>query len=209
MLINHRAALRRAGKLIQHGSRIIGRQIKAALAKDCKQRAANVGDKIEGLLSAGELKEAWQCLKGGYSTVEDRAPKACHEMFVHQTEERIALYMKVRPPGGNIPINVQPFNIPDGIPSNLEIRGVVSGLQNGQAAGAMGLQAEHIKVWLQDVEMKEEQAAHAGRGDKWRIFVRLIQAIWEQGSVPEQVTWEIIVLLPKGGGGRLPWNRPT
>ncbi len=41
----------------------------------------------------------------------------------------------------------------------------------------MGLQAEHIKVWLQDVEMEEEQAAHAGHGDKWRIFLRLIQAI--------------------------------
>ncbi len=64
----------------------------------------------------------------------------------------------------------------------------------------MGLQAEHIKVWLQDVEMEEEQAAHAGRGDKWGIFLRLIQAIWEQESVPKQMTWEIIILLPKGGG---------
>jgi hypothetical protein len=166
VLVDHRAALRRAGKLNQCGSRVIGRQIKAALAKDCKQRAANVEDKIKGLLSAGELKEAWQCLKGWYSMVEDHAPKACHETLVHQTEERIALYSKVRPPGWNIPINVQPFNIPDGIPRNSEIRGVVSGLQNGQAAGAMGLQAEHIKVWLQDVEMEEECAAHAGRGDK-------------------------------------------
>ncbi len=78
--------------------------------------------------------------------MEDHAPKACHEMLVRQTEERIALYTRVCPLGGNIPINVQPFDIPDGIPSNLEIRGVVSGLQNGQAAGAMGLQSEHIKV---------------------------------------------------------------
>jgi hypothetical protein len=70
VLINHRAALRRAGKLNQCGSCIIGRQIEAALAKDHKQHAANIGDKIEGLLSAGELKEAWQCLKGWYSTVE-------------------------------------------------------------------------------------------------------------------------------------------
>ncbi len=199
MLVNCWAALRRVGKLNQRGSCIIGRQIKAALAKDCKQHAANIGDKIEGLLSAGELKEAWRCLKGWYSTVEDSAPKACHETLVHQTEERIALYTKVCPPGGNISINLQPFDIPNGIPSNLEIRGVVSGLQNGRAAGATGLQAEHIKVWLQDIEMEEEQAAHAGRGDKWRIFLRLIQAIWEQGSVLEQMTWEIIVLLPKGG----------
>ena len=27
-----------------------------------------------------------------------------------------------------------------------------------------------------------------------------MQTIWERGSVPEQMTWEIIVLLPKGGG---------
>ncbi len=100
--------------------------------------------------------------------VEDHAPKACHKTLVHQTDKRIALYTKVCPPGGNIPINVQPFDIPDGIPSDLEIRGVVSGLQNKQVAGATGLQAEHIKVWLQDAEKEEKQAAHAGRGNKWQ-----------------------------------------
>ncbi len=83
--------------------------------------------------------------------MEDRAPKACHEMLVRQTEERIALYSNVRPPGWNIPINVQPFDIPDGIPSDSEIRGVVSGLRNGRAARATGLQAEYIKAWLRDV----------------------------------------------------------
>jgi hypothetical protein len=28
----------------------------------------------------------------------------------------------------------------------------------------------------------------------------MMQAIWEHGSIPEQMRWEIIVLLPKGGG---------
>jgi hypothetical protein len=55
-------------------------------------------------------------------------------------------------------------------------------------------------VWLRDIEMEEEQAAHAGLGDKFRIFLRLIQTIWERGSMPEQMTWEIIILLSKGGG---------
>jgi hypothetical protein len=27
-----------------------------------------------------------------------------------------------------------------------------------------------------------------------------MQAVWEQGSIPEQMKWEIIILLPKGGG---------
>ncbi len=33
-----------------------------------------------------------------------------------------------------------------------------------------------------------------------RIFVELIQAVWEHGSLPEQMKWVIIVYLPKGGG---------
>ncbi len=39
-----------------------------------------------------------------------------------------------------------------------------------------------------------------GEGDKWRLLVDLIQAIWTQGKIPQQLTWEFVVLLPKGGG---------
>ncbi len=35
--------------------------------------------------------------------MEDRAPKACHETLVRQTEERITLYTKVPPRGGIFP----------------------------------------------------------------------------------------------------------
>jgi hypothetical protein len=39
-----------------------------------------------------------------------------------------------------------------------------------------------------------------GIGDHWQSFVALLRAVWERGSVPTQMTWMIIVLLPKGGG---------
>ena len=56
-------------------------------------------------------------------------------------------------------------------------------------------------MWLNDVVREEEEESDVGLGgDNWRTFVRLMQAIWEQGSVPEQMRWEIIVLLPKGNG---------
>ncbi len=42
--------------------------------------------------------------------------------------------------------------------------------------------------------------SEVGLGDKWCIFVKLMQAIWEQGCMPEQMKWAIIVLLPKGNG---------
>jgi hypothetical protein len=65
-----------------------------------------------------------------------------------------------------------------------------------------GLQAKHIKVWLADLVRKEKEQSNIGigLGHKWQVFVKMMQAVWEQGSVPEQMRWEIIVLLPKGGG---------
>ncbi len=77
---------------------------------------------------------------------------------------------------------------------------MVRELQNGRAAGATGLQAEHIKVWLQDVVQEEKEQSIVGRSNKWHIFVKLMQTIGEHGCMPEQMTWEIIILLPKGGG---------
>ena len=32
------------------------------------------------------------------------------------------------------------------------------------------------------------------------IFIELIQTIWERGEIPEQMSWMVIVLLPKSGG---------
>jgi hypothetical protein len=67
------------------------------------------------------------------------------------------------------------------------------------------MKAEHLKGWL-DAIQREEKAAEEdpGRestlGDKWRIFLELIRTIWDKGEIPEQMSWMVIVLLPKGGG---------
>jgi len=210
--IDKRAALRRQGKLSQRASRLIGRQIKAGLSGDRRQRAATVAENIEMHLATGETKEAWRCLKGWYRAASEQAPAASHTSLAAQTAERVALYGRVPPPGDNLPIHVDKVDIPDGVPSDQELREVVRGLRNGRAAGASGLQAEHLKVWLSDMVREEEEPgpmedgpqeegeSDKGPGRKWRIFVKLMQAVWEQGSVPEQMRWEIIVLLPKGGG---------
>ena len=60
------------------------------------------------------------------------------------------------------------------------------------------MRAEHLKRWLRDID-EEEKEDKRGRGDKWRVLVQLIQTIWEHGSIPQQMTWMVIVLLPKGG----------
>ncbi len=50
-------------------------------------------------------------------------------------------------------------------------------LKNGCAASVTGLQAEHIQVWLMDVVHEEEEQSNIGLGHKWRVFVKLIQAV--------------------------------
>ncbi len=151
-------------------------------------------------MASGETKEAWRCLKGWYKATTDTAPAASQLSLATQTAERVDLYRKVPPPGDPLPIHVDKVDILDGPPSDGELRNVVRGLQNERAGGASRLQAEHIKVWLSNVMREEEEESDVGLGDKWRIFVKLMQAIWEQGCMPEQMKWEIIVLLPKGGG---------
>ena len=80
--------------------------------------------------------------------------------------------------------NFPHFEISDDMPTDSEIRKVVGGLRNGQARGATGMKAEHIKVWLDEIQREEKAAmenhgreANPGAGHKWRIFVELIQAI--------------------------------
>ncbi len=55
-------------------------------------------------------------------------------------------------------------------------------------------------MWLRDAVRKKEEDDDSGLGDKWCTSVRLMQAIWEHGSMPEQMRWEINVLLPKDNG---------
>ena len=111
------------------------------------------------------------------------------------------------PPGDPIPINIEPFDVADGVQPDLEIRVNVKGLSNGRTGGASFMRAENLKEWLrgqleeeQEDEEKAEAARLRGAGTLWRTFVRLIQSIWETGVIPQQLLWVIVVLIPKGGG---------
>jgi hypothetical protein len=118
-----------------------------------------------------------------------------------QTRERVELYAACTPPGSPLPIQIDPALINDAAPMEAELRMVVGELQNGQAAGTMGMKAEHIKGWLADIKREErEDNGVEGLGDQWQSFVTLLQAVWTTGSVPTQMSWMIVVLLPKGGG---------
>jgi hypothetical protein len=146
--IDKRATLRRQGHLTTCVARRMGRKIKSFLAADRKQRATNAASTVKRHLSNGAVKEAWCAFKGWYRSAEDQPPPACPETMAKQMAERVELYVKVPPMGALLPFNFPYFKVPDGLPTNNEVCKVVRGLQNGQAAGATGMKAEHLKGWL-------------------------------------------------------------
>jgi hypothetical protein len=62
------------------------------------------------------------------------------------------------------------------------------------------MRAKHLKEWLGDMKCEETEDGVEGIGERWRSVVALPQAVWERRSIPTQMAWMIIVLLPKGGG---------
>ena len=53
--------------------------------------------------------------------------------MARQTEEQIALYTRRTSPGEPLPINIAPAPIPDGVPTNSEVRDAVGELTNGHS----------------------------------------------------------------------------
>lgn len=206
-LVDRRARLRRYGSLQGNGYALT-RQINASFRRDRERRAEKAAEDIEYWLNSpelpGNLKECWNIARGWYRSASDRAAKPCYLSMVEQTDERRELYEERASDGDHIPINVDAFDIRDGTPTDEELRRIVrERLKRGRAGGASQIRAEHILEWLDGVELEESDDYQGpdGPGDSWRLFVELIQVIWDTGRIPTQMLWVVIVLIPKGSGG--------
>ena len=182
-------------------------EIKPLLAMDCKQRTANAASIVESHLSTGAVKEAWHALKGWYRSAEDQPSPACPDTMDNQMAKRVELYERATPMGAPLPFNSPFFEISNNMPTDLEVHTVVRRLKNGRAGGATGMKTEHLKLRLDKIQYEEKavrenpgrEGADPGLGHKWRIFIELIQTIWERGEILEQMSGVGVVLLPKGG----------
>ena len=68
------------------------------------------------------------------------------------------------------------------------------------------MRAEDLKEWLRGAEEEEKAEkegieGYKGRGDRWRLLLRLVENIWESGEIPRQMLRMIVVLIPKGTSG--------
>ncbi len=157
-VIDQQAMLRRMGNLPLTADHWIGCKIKASLTADCTQCVSDAASTVKSQLSNGAVKEVWRPLKGWYQAAEDHPPPACPETMTKQMAERLELYTRAPSMGTPLPFNFPHFEIPDGVPTDNKIREVVLGLKSGQAAGATGMRAEHVKMWLRDIWRREKVA---------------------------------------------------
>ncbi len=123
--------------------------------------------------------------------------------MARQMEEWVEFYRRRDSLGKLLPINLQRPAIPDNVPYDHEIRDAARDLPSGRAGGVLKMRTKDIKRWLQGITPEEDPDKgpdNVGEGENWCLVVGLIQAIWTQGKIPQQLTWVIVVLLLKGGG---------
>jgi hypothetical protein len=110
------------------------------------------------------------------------------------------LYKATQSPGDPIATHVDAqFTVDDTLPTEKEIADVVRrNLKNDKAPGHSGIRAEHLKALLNNAT--RDNATDDDRKG-WEQICYTIQTIFATGIIPTEMTWTILVLLPKPSGG--------
>ena len=90
----------------------------------------------------------------------------------------------------------------------------VKRLRNNRCGGTSRMRAEDLKGWLaaakrdgtdrekrvKDGGVREEDASPTEVEGHWERVVELVQTAFRDGDLAEEVTWQAVVLIPKGKG---------
>ena len=117
------------------------------------------GAEVEALVGAYPplIQDAWHRIQGWYKAAFDRALPPAWVTFERIMAERVALYSYVPPPGGNISVEIQPFQVDALVPEEGEIDWAVKQLRNNRSGGALRMWAEHVKRWLAAAQKAEKE----------------------------------------------------
>ena len=123
----------------------LGRAIQASMKGDRKRQVEEAGSAVENMLQEDppNARGAWRQMKGWYRAAAKRGPPPARATLERITAEQTELYRRVPPPGENIPVNVDPTNIDDLVPTEDEIEAAVKKLRRNRAGGTSRIRAEH------------------------------------------------------------------
>ena len=57
------------------------------------------------------------------------------------------------------------------------------------------MRAEDLKEWLNEAKREKDPVDR-----RWELVVRLVQVLFRDGTLPVDIVWEKMVLIPKGKG---------
>ena len=57
------------------------------------------------------------------------------------------------------------------------------------------MRSEDLKGWRKEANREKDPV-----GRRWEMLVRLVQVMFRDGTVPVEIAWEKMVLIPKGKG---------
>ena len=103
------------------------------------------------------IQEAWYRIQGWFKAAVDRAPSPVRVTLERITAERVALYIRVPPPGDNIPVELENFEVKDAVPEEGEIEWAVKRLRNNRSGGTSRMRAENIKGWIAAARRAEKR----------------------------------------------------
>jgi hypothetical protein len=163
---------------------------------DRKERTERVGREIEELLGQGKVQGAWHTLKAWYRHASGRATHPSRQDLHQLKTEYGDLLANKQTQGDLIPVLVAPFRVDDNMPTEKEINREVGQINNGRSPGPTGMRPNDLKEWCEEARRDENPDT-----TKWDKVVALVQYIFETGRLPTQLTWCVLVAIPKPSGG--------
>ena len=91
-------------------------------------------------------------------------------------------------------VQLEEFN--NGAPTEVEVDLAVRGMKGGRKGGPSGMRKEYLKGCRKEAKREKEP-----EGRMWELKVRLVQVMFRDRTVTEDISWAKMVLTPKRKGG--------
>jgi hypothetical protein len=169
-----------------------GKEIQKSLQMDRRQRAYHVSMQIEQKMTAGDMRGAYNLLRGWYRDCGGgKSPCPTHKDLDMIRHDFKALFQKEVPSEEPLPIHVQPASISDTVPNKDSILLAVKRMQRGKSPGPSGICVRDILFW------------HHKHPEVWDEFVCLIQDCFWGKPLPQEFSYSILCLIPKTERGKM------
>ena len=163
----------------------LGREKRRLLRRDRRRRATGVSLLACSYLEAGDIRNAYDVIRGWYRKRGGHTPKPTIHDLDQVSKEYARLYSAVPLFSDPLPINVQPAMVNDGPPTESEILTAARHLARGKQPGASAIRIEDVLRWYETLP------------NIWAQVVELVQLALIGHQIPLAFAIGILCLIPK------------